>query len=182
MWGQPWCWTGGGRVSGTPGDTSEDSSILALGSMFPGHGKGEVPGTCKAFVAKKPLGAQPWLCTHCGECSTFKALSNISQDIGTGGGQLIPHGHHIATGLCSWCRVAWQPGLWAQRRPGPWAQRRPGPAWRPCQGPVAGQRWGCGETQSAFHPVSTNCITSAPCASNCAVCLSLEDTLPSASK
>lgn len=90
MWGQPWCWAGGGRVSGTPGDTSEDSSILALGSMFPGHGKGEVPGTCKAFVAKKPLGAQPWLCTHCGECSTFKALSNISQDIGTGGGAADP--------------------------------------------------------------------------------------------
>lgn len=168
--GQPWCGAGGGRISGTPGNTSEGSSILALGSMLPGPGKGVGPGPSllRGFFGQEA----PWgtaLAMRCsqpslglwGERRSFKALSNVSQDIGMGGGQLIPNGRNIATCLC----LVMPRGL-AAKPVGSSAGLVT--AGRPCQGPVAGQRsscWGCGETQSTFHFVSTNCIAS------CSLCL-----------
>lgn len=139
--GQLWCWAGGGRVSGTPDNPSEDSSILALGSMLPGPRKGVGPGPSllRGFFGQEA----PWstaLAVHCsqrslglwGECRTFKALSNVSQDIGMSGGQLIPNGHDIPTCLC----LVMPRGL-AAKPVG--CSAGLAPAGRPCQGPVAGE-------------------------------------------
>lgn len=142
---------------------------MALGSTLPGPGKGVGPGSSLLWGY---FGQTPWSTASVvrysqpsfglwGERRTSKALPNVSQDTGMGGGQLIPNGHHIPTYLCSV-----MPSGLAAKPVG--CSTGLAPAGRPCQGPVARQRsgrWSCGETRSAFHFVSTNCIAS------CSLCL-----------
>lgn len=90
------------------------------------------------------------------------------------GGQLIPEGHNIPT---CWCLLMPR-GLAA------------GPAARPGPGSHVRALWaGRGAAAGAVGEHNPLSISSAqivslvaPCASESAVCLSLEDTLPSASK
>lgn len=144
---------------------SHQQGQLHFGSLFPSpeKGVGPHPSLLGCF-----FGRAPWntgLVVHYfglwGECRTFNALPNVSQDTGMGGGQLIPKGHHIPTCLC----LEMPRGL-AAKAVG--CSAGLAPARRPCQGPVARRRSGCrgcGETKSSFHFVSTNCITS------CSLCL-----------
>lgn len=181
--GQPWFWAGGGRVSG---HTSEDSSILALGSTLPGPGKGVGPGPSLlwGYFGQTP-GAQPRLCTTHSPASAYaestgplKPFQMSARTLGWVGGSwsqmdtIFPH-------VCArWCHVAWQPSLWAAAQAWP----RPG-------GHVRALWPGSGAAAGAVGKHDPLSISSAqivsllaPCASKSVVCLSLEDTLPSASK
>lgn len=167
----------GCSLSGTPVAPARTVPFRFLARCFqdPGRERGQVlPCCCEAFFGQEACWSR--VCyskpsfSLCGEHRTFRALSDASQ----GGGQLIPNGHTIPP---CWCSVMPR-GLAAE--PGAAAQAWPGG--RPWQGLWAGS----GAAVGKHNPLSISSaqIVSllAPCASKSVVCLSLEDTLPSASK